>query len=96
MRRAGGGPAGYIGGEHGTSQMMQPGGAGGLVVPGSMMLTKDHNDYYNMFIEVFMRNEKNIQGGDPKETVEFDDKLRALLLQVERQANLGHIFPEIV
>lgn len=91
----GSGPTGYLGGA-GSDQMMQPGGAGGLVIPGSMMLTKDHNDYYNMFIETFMRNEKNLQGGDPKETVEFDDKLRALLLQVERQANLGHIFPEIV
>lgn len=71
--------------------------AGGLVVPGRM--TKDYYDYYNLFIEVFMRNEQQIASGtaaDAKERTEFDDKLRQLLLQVERQANLGHIFPEMV
>ena len=75
---------------------MQPGGAAGLVVPGRMLMTKDYHDYYNMFIEIFMRNEACIKNGDSKEKTEFDDKLRSLLLQVERQANLGHIFPEIV
>jgi hypothetical protein len=43
-----------------------------------------------------MSNEKNIGSGDSKEKTELDDKLRQLLLQVERQANLGHIFPEMV
>jgi hypothetical protein len=61
---------------YGQDQSMQPGGAGGLIIPGRMPMTKDYNDYYNMFIEVFMSNEKNIQSGDSKEKTELDDKLR--------------------
>jgi hypothetical protein len=35
---------------YGQDQSMQPGGAGGLIIPGRMPMTKDYNDYYNMFI----------------------------------------------
>ena len=61
---------------YGPDHSMQPGGAGGLIVPGRLPLTKDYNDYYNMFIQVFRSNEDNILGGDSKEKTELDDKLR--------------------
>ena len=61
---------------YGQDQSMQLGGAGGLIIPGRMPMTKDYNDYYNMFIQVFMSNEKNIGSGDSKEKTELDDKLR--------------------
>jgi hypothetical protein len=35
---------------YGQDQSMQLGGAGGLIIPGRMPMTKDYNDYYNMFI----------------------------------------------
>ncbi len=39
-------------------------------------MTKDFQDYYNMFIEVFKRNENSIMAGDSREKTEYDDKLR--------------------
>ncbi len=41
---------GPMGAGYGQDQSMQLGGAGGLIIPGRMPMTKDYNDYYNMFI----------------------------------------------
>jgi len=59
--------------------MMAQSVSGGLIIPGSMMLSKEHRDYYDKFVEVFMRNEKNLLTGDFRESLEYDDKLRGIL-----------------
>ncbi len=52
---------------------MQLGEANQPIIPG---LTKEHNEFYNMFIQVYMSNEKNIGSVDSKEMNELDEKLR--------------------
>jgi hypothetical protein len=47
----------------------------GPVVPGGP-IPKEYSTYYDLFIEVFMKNDQQISSGDPRDMVENDEKLR--------------------
>lgn len=39
-------------------------------------LSKEFNNYYSLFIEIFKNLEKQLQAGDSRELAEYDQKMR--------------------
>ncbi len=69
----------------------------GPVQPGSTgPLPKEYTNYFDIFVEVFMKINHQYILGDPRDTQQNDERLRAILCFIEKTPSLGVIFPDII